>query len=253
MKFGERITYDIDGHVAIMTIHGEGPLNFLTKDYYEDYNNAIVEYREDNSRVLVIKTDKEHFTAGYNIKAGFVQALRENWSNMYTDGDMVTPKPIVSAIKGFCIGDGFGILLASDFVFADKSSKFACPETKLGINAVTMQVKLTQRIGHNGTMAFMVPGDVHDVNWLDKVGLCHTICDGDVNEQAIAFAHRVANENGPMAVRGTKGSVWHTVNSNMDEAIAFALWAKEMVEDSKDAVEGVQAFIEKRKPNFKDE
>ena len=145
------------------------------------------------------------------------------------------------------------MLLASDFVFADRTSKFSCPETKLGFNAVTMQVKLTQRIGHNRTMSFMIPGDVHGVEWLDRVGLCHKICDGDVDEQAIAFAHRVANECGPIAVRGTKGAVWHTVNSNMDEAVAFALWAKEMAEESKDCIEGIQAFIDKRKPNFKDE
>ena len=253
MNFGERITYDIDGHVAIMTIHGVGPMNLLVEDYYQCYNDAIVQFREDNSRVLVIKSaNQNHFTAGFDVN-DIYEGLRAGWSNMYTDGDMVTPKPIVLATKGYCVGDGFGVLLASDFVFADKTSKFSCPETKLGFNAVTMQVKLTQRIGHNRTMSFMIPGDVHDVNWLDKVGLCHKICDGDVDEQAIAFAHRVANECGPIAVRGTKGAVWHTVNSNMDEAVAFALWAKEMAEESKDCIEGIQAFIEKRKPNFKDE
>ena len=252
MKFGERITYDIDGHVAIMTIHGEGPMNILTKDYYDDYNEGIVEYREDNSRVLVIKSDKEHFTTGFDVNHALA-GYRGGWSTMYTDGDMVTPKPIISAIKGFCCGDGMGVLLASDFIFADKTSKFFCPETKLGFNAVSIQVKLTQRIGQNRAMSFMVPGDVHDVEWLDRVGMCHTICDGDVNEQAIAFAHRIANECGPIAVRGTKGAIWHTVNSNMDEAISFALWAKELTEESKDVLEGIQAWKDKRKPVFKDE
>jgi len=250
MNFGERITYDIDGHVAIMTIHGEGPMNILTQDYYSGYNDAIVEFREDDSRILVIKSDKDNFTAGFDVNE-LGPCIREGWSNMYTDGDMVTPKPIVSAIKGACIGDGVGIMLASDFVFVDNTLKIACPETKLGVNAVTLQVKLTQRIGHNRTMEFMM-GDIHDAEWLDKVGLCNKICEDPIAE-AIDYAHKIANENGPLAVRGTKGAIWHTVNSNMDEAISYALWAKEMTEESKDFEEGMKAFLEKRPPVFKNE
>ena len=165
---------------------------------------------------------------------------------------MVTPKPIVSAVKGFCIGEGVGIMLASDFVFADKTLKISCPETKLGFNAVTMQVKFAQRIGHNRTMEFMM-GDLHGADWLDKVGLCTKICDGDADEQALAYAHKIANNNAPIAVRGTKGAIWHTVNSHKDEAIDFALWAKDMTLDSKDIEEGVAAFLEKRSPEFKNE
>jgi enoyl-CoA hydratase/carnithine racemase len=250
MEFGERITYELkDDHVAVLTINGVGPMNILDRAYYPGYNDAIVHFRdEDEARVLVITTDKDHFSAGADVKTGF-RDISSGMSNMLTDGDMVTPKPIISAIKGVCIGDGFGVLLASDFVFADKNSKFACPETKLGFNAVTMQVKLTQRIGHNRTMEFMM-GEVYDVEWLDKVGLCNKICDGDVYEQAMAYAHKIANFNGPIAVRGTKGSIWHTVNSNMDEAVSYAEWALEMQIESKDLHEGLAAYLEKRPPKF---
>lgn len=252
MDFGERITYKLDDHVAVLTINGVGPLNILDPPYYEAYNNALVHFRDDDeARVLVITSDKEHFSGGADVSMG-LEGLSTGVSNMLTDGDMVTPKPIISAVKGYCIGDGFGVLLASDFVFADKNSKFSCPEMKLGFNAVTMQVKLTQRIGHNRTMEFMM-GDFHDVDWLDKVGLCNRICDGDVYAQAMGYAHKVANNYAPLAVRGTKGSIWHTVNSNMDEAVSYALWALEMQLESKDLVEGLAAFAEKRPPKFKNE
>lgn len=257
MEKREIVTYEIDDHVAVLTINGDGPLNLLTKEYYPQYNEAIVEFREDDSRILVIKSDKDNFTAGYDIN-DFIPALQHGTSNMFTDGDMVTPKPIVSAIKGYCIGDGVGLMLASDFVFVDNTLQIGCPETKLGINAVTMQVKLTQRIGHNRTMEFMM-GDLHDAEWLDKVGLCNKICEpkslssGGVVEEAIAYAHKIANNNAPLAVRGTKGSIWHTVNSNMDEAISYAEWALEMQMESKDLPEGLAAFLEKRPPNFKNE
>ena len=78
-------------------------------------------------------------------------------------------------------------------------------------------------------------------------------CDGDVDEVALAYAHKIANNNAPIAVRGTKGAIWHTVNSHKDEAIDFALWAKDMTLDSKDIEEGVAAFMEKRPPEFKNE
>ena len=101
-------------------------------------------------------------------------------------------------------------------------------------------------------MEFMM-GDIHNAEWLDKVGLCTKICDGDTDERALDYAHKIANEVGPIAVRGTKGAVWHTVNSHKDEAIDFALWAKDLCLDSKDIEEGVKAFLEKRPPHFNNE
>lgn len=252
MNFGERITYELDNHVAVLTINGVGPLNLIDRPFYKGYNDALVEFREDDSRCLLIKSgNKHHFTAGFEVDT-IIRGLKEGYGNTITDNDMVTPKPIVSAIKGFCIGEGVGIMLASDFVFADKTLKISCPETKLGFNAVTMQVKFAQRIGHNRTMEFML-GDIHDVKWLDKVGLCTRICDGDADEQALDYAHKIANEVGPIAIRGTKGAVWHTINSHKDEAIDFALWAKDLCLDSTDIEEGVKAFLEKRPPVFKNE
>ena len=254
MEFGERITYKLDDHVAVLSINGVGPLNILDKPFYAGYNDALVEFRDDDeARVLVIRSgNPNHFTAGFDVKT-IHQGLKEGWGFLLSDNDMVTPKPIITAIKGWCIGEGFGLMLGSDFVFADETSRFMCPETKLGFNAVTMQVKLTQRIGSNRAIAFMMPGDEHDVWWLDRVGLCNMVCHGDVDERALAFAHRIATECGPIAVRGTKGAVWHTVNSNMDEAIDFALWAKDLCLDSKDIEEGIASFIEKRPPKFKNE
>ena len=252
MNFGERITYELDNHVAVLTINGVGPLNLIDRPFYKGYNDALVEFREDDSRVLLIKSgNPDHFTAGFEVDT-IIDALKTGYGNTITDNDMVTPKPIVSAIKGFCIGEGVGIMLASDFVFADSSLQIACPETKLGFNAVTMQVKFAQRIGHNRAMEFMV-GDIHDVKWLDKVGLLTKECDGDVEEQALAYAHKVAETCGPIAMRGTKGAIWHTINSHKDEAIDFALWAKDMCIDSKDIEEGVASFLEKRPPKFKNE
>mgnify|MGYP006078599501 CR=1 FL=1 len=250
----ESVTYNVDGHVAVLTIHGEGPVNILQKPFYQGYNDALVQFRDDDTRVLVIQSgNPNHFTAGFDV-AGLLPGMRDgSVGTTITDGDMVTPKPIVVSIKGVCVGEGFGIMLAGDFVFADEGSIFKCPEVTLGFNAVTMQVKLAQRIGHARAMEFMTLGEAHDVEWLDKVGLCTQRCSGDSDERALAYAHRIATECGPIAVRGTKGAVWHTLNSNMDEAVDFALWAKDLCLESKDAEEGIAAFYEKRPPVFNNE
>jgi enoyl-CoA hydratase/carnithine racemase len=255
MASGESVTYNLDNHVAVLTINGDGPLNILQKPFYQGYNDALVEYRDDDeARVLVIQSgNPKHFTAGFDV-AGLLPGMRDgSVGTTITDGDMVTPKPIVVSTKGVCIGEGFGIMLAGDFVFADTRSVFKCPEVTLGFNAVTMQVKLAQRIGHARAMEFMILGEPHDVWWLERVGLCTQICRGDSDERALAYAHRIATECGPIAVRGTKGAVWHTLNSNYDEAVDFALWAKDMCLESEDAEEGIAAFYEKRPPVFKNE
>jgi|TARA_B110000438_G_C15685191_1_gene594200 enoyl-CoA hydratase/carnithine racemase len=254
MDFGEVITYNLDNHVAVLTINGEGPLNIIQRPFYKGYNDALTHYREDDeARVLLIQSgNPKHFTAGFDVST-IHRGLKEGFGNTITDNDMVTPKPIVVAVKGYCIGEGFGIMLAGDYVFADQSSMFKCPEVRLGFNAVTMQVKLAQRIGQTRAMEFMILGDAHDVYWLDRVGMCTQVCHGDAEERALAYAHRIAEECGPIAVRGTKGAVWHTINSNKDEAIDFALWAKDLCLDSKDIEEGVASFIDKRPPNFKNE
>jgi len=118
MNFGERITYELDNHVAVLTINGVGPLNLIDRPFYKGYNDALVEFREDDSRVLLIKSgNPDHFTAGFEVDT-IIRGLKEGYGNTITDNDMVTPKPIVSAIKGFCIGEGWVIMEEGFFVFA---------------------------------------------------------------------------------------------------------------------------------------
>ena len=96
MEFGERITYKLDDHVAVLTINGVGPLNILDKPFYAGYNDALVQFRDDDeARVLVIRSgNPNHFTAGFDVKT-IHQGLKEGWGFLLTDNDMVTPKPIV--------------------------------------------------------------------------------------------------------------------------------------------------------------
>ena len=91
MEFGERITYKLDDHVAVLTINGVGPLNILDKPFYAGYNDALVEFREDDeARVLVIRSgNPNHFTAPRRRNPGF--RSRNTKSGRYFGAD-ATPR-----------------------------------------------------------------------------------------------------------------------------------------------------------------
>lgn len=256
----DRVLYEKVGRVGIISLNMVGDNNRSDPASYHALNEALLKVRDDEdvwAIVLQPAPGKKDFSVGADLnKENFMEIVTQGYGS-YLESDMTTPKPIVCAVHGWAIGEGFGFMLACDITIAHPNTKFWLNESQRGLAPVNIPVNLTKKIGYSNAMAFMVPGDKKDINWAVDVGLIarDNVCqpDEDVRDVALAYATRITELCAPMAIQGVKVASWETSNGHEDEAITKALWAKEMTVESKDLQEALDAWKEGRPAVFKNE
>ncbi len=160
------------------------------------------------------------------------------------------PKPVISAISGYCLGGGCHLALACDFRFADQSAKIGIPSAKLSI---VYGVKSVQRllaiVGIANAKRMLYSGERYDAGRSRSMGLVDEICDDPVSG-ALAFAGTLVR-NAPLSIAGAKFMLngLSLADGALDAATAQRLI--DQAADSDDFREGRRAFIEKRAPRFR--
>lgn len=259
----DRVLFQVVGRVAVISLNRPERLNAFDATMYKAINQALEAFCDnDELWVAVIQSSCERaFSAGADVRAlndnankGIMQSL----GGIILDDEMVTSKPILAAVHGHCVGEGVNLILSCDMVFADKSANFVISEAKVGTNAIDIPIKLAKKIGYAKAFAFLTPGDGKDAHWCERAGLVEVISE-NVKAEALAFAQRICDEAGPLAIRAQKEVLWSSVFAHSpDQSIDRDAQAKSKgqalrnkIRLSNDYKEGRTAFLEKRKPNFK--
>ena len=161
-------------------------------------------------------------------------------------------KPLIAAVDGLAFGGGFEIVLACDLVVASRAASFALPEVKRGLFALYGGVfRAAHALPLNIARELALTGDALSAERAERLGLVNVLCEpGRAVDEAIALAERIC-ANGPVAVRESL----RVLNESIEDGDALA-WrlssdAAEAVRKSEDTREGVAAFFEKRKPEWK--
>jgi E-phenylitaconyl-CoA hydratase len=161
-------------------------------------------------------------------------------------------KPIIAAINGPCLAGGLELALACDIRIAVSHAVFGLPEVKRGIlpGAGGTQ-RLPRSLPQGVALEMILTGAPIDSEAALRWGLIsHVVADGELLTEANRIAALIA-ANGPLAVRAARDAVYQGMTLPMNEALSLEQYHAEPLRLSDDATEGVQAFIEKRAPNFK--
>jgi enoyl-CoA hydratase/carnithine racemase len=160
------------------------------------------------------------------------------------------PKPVISAISGYCLGGGCHLALACDFRFADATAKLGIPSARLSI---VYGVKSVQRllaiVGIAHAKRLLYSGERYDAQRAREAGLVDEVCDNAV-AAAMAFAGTLAG-NAPLSIAGAKFMLNGLSLGEGALDVAAAQRLIDQAADSEDFREGRQAFIEKRAPRFR--
>ena len=201
---------------------------------------------DEGAKVYVSDYYKSHLNE--NAKKGITTGL----GSLLINKEMVTDKPIIAAVHGYCVGEGVNLVLGCDMIFADTTAQFMISEVRIGVNPVDIPLKLAKRLGYAKSFAFLCPGEAKDAPWATSAGLIENVSDaGKVQQDAFDFALRLVNECAPLALRAQKETLWQAVFNNEQAARELGDERRTMIRLSDDYAEGRQAFMEKRKPNFK--
>ncbi len=244
--------------VAIITINRPEKRNALNIKTREEGAHALEELAADNEVRVVVFTgagDKA-FIAGADIaefagRTAITQREVMLGRSLFTAIDGF-PKPVIAMVNGYCLGGGCELALACDLRIASDRASFGQPEINLGIipgGGGTQ--RLTRLVGEGKAMELILTGEIIDAQTAYNLGLVNMVVPAsDLEAKTMEIANRIADKS-PVALRMAKEAVKLASRSNLDEGLRREVDLFALCFSSEDKDEGVGAFLEKRKPDFK--
>lgn len=243
-------------HVALIQLNRPKELNALNLQLMQELKQALAALDADpNVRAIVITGNERAFAAGADIRqmAG-KNAIDMLQIDQFSTWDQIrkTKKPIIAAVSGFALGGGCELVMLCDMVVASETAQFGQPEIKIGVmpGAGGTQ-RLPRAVGKAKAMEMVLTGEFINAREAMAHGLINKVVPVECYlDEALKMAGKIA-ELSPIAVQMAKESVLKAFEMPLQEALFFERKNFYMLFATEDQKEGMQAFIDKRKAEFK--
>lgn len=248
----------LENGIYTITINRPDKLNALNKDVFTDLNIALdeIEKNPDIKSVIITGSGPKAFVAGADISE-FNSLNKEQAKALAKRGQDIfarienSSKPIVAAVNGFALGGGCELAMSCHFRIASENAKFGQPEVTLGlIPGYGGTQRLVQLIGKGKAMELLMSAHMIDAKEAKELGLVNYVTTTDTLLEHTRKILDVINSKAPLAVAGCIKAANAVFNESID---GFMLEIEEFGNtfDTEDMKEGVTAFLEKRKADFK--
>ena len=231
-------------------------LNALNIETMGELLNALRAFDKDAEvGCIVVTGSRKAFAAGADIKEMAAQSAIDMYiRDQFATWDSIRKikKPIIAATSGFVLGGGCELTMTCDMIVAAECTKFGQPEIKLGvIPGAGGTQRLTRAIGKARAMEMVLTGRMYSAREMFEAGLVSRVADDEVYlEEAHALAKEIASMP-PLALQMAKESILKAFDTTIEGGLEFERKAFYLLFASEDMKEGMNAFIEKRKPLWK--
>ncbi len=253
----ETVVTSKEGHLGIVTLNRPDALNALNTKMVTELISALTDFEKDEEvRCLVITGSEKAFSAGADIKemSGITAVEMTMSGHFFPLWDKVGryPKPIVAALSGFVLGGGLEVAMSCDILVASETTQLGQPEIDIGVmpgGGGTQ--RLSKAVGKYKAMEMVLTGKRIGAEEAKALGLVSRVVP---KEAYLSEAMKVANEvsgKSPVAVRLAKMAVNKAFEMGLNDGLDFERELFYLLFASEDKMEGMKAFMEKRKPEFK--
>ena len=249
----------VDGGIATLTLNRPQRYNTLTSDVIAALSQHLAALAVNpEARVVIIAAIGKAFSTGHDLKEmsanrneAFYRTLLTNCSKMM-QAIVALPQPVIAQVQGIATAAGCQLVASCDLAVAARSARFATNGIQNGLYCATPSVALSRVVSRKHALEMLLTGDFIDADRAAAIGLVnHVVDDFELETETRALAGRIADKS-QMAVRLGKASFYRQVDQNLDSAYRGA--SEDLVCNllAADGIEGLSAFIEKRKPEWQD-
>jgi enoyl-CoA hydratase len=252
----ENILVEKDGAIGTITLNRPQQLNALSYGLVRELALAMENLDQDSEvRVIIVTGGEKVFAAGADIKEmADVGPFDERLQGRLRFRDRINKisKPVIAAVSGYALGGGCELAMSCDIIIASDTARFAQPEINLGtIPGSGGTQRLARIVGKHRAMEMVLTGEFIDAIEAQRLGLVNKVVPAELLlEEASEIAEKIAAKP-PLAVKLAKEAILKAFNSPLDEGLEYERKSFYLLFASEDRREGMKAFIEKRKPEFK--
>jgi enoyl-CoA hydratase len=254
----QNILVRTEGAVGIVTLNRPQALNALNSQLMDELTAVIDGFEADDAiRCVIITGSEKAFAAGADIgemkSKTFADVYKEDFITKNWERVSRGRKPVIAAVAGFALGGGCELAMMCDFILAADNAKFGQPEINLGIGpGAGGTQRLTRAIGKAKAMEMCLTGRMMDAMEAERAGLVARVVPlAELMPEALKVAGKIASASVP-AMLMVKECVNRSFETTLAEGLRFERRLFHALFATEDQKEGMAAFMEKRKPLFKD-
>ncbi len=257
MKYQEIIVEITNEFIAVITLNRPKELNTFNNALAIELNQALIALDADNGvRVIILKGEGKHFCAGIDLKEFSDKNIIEykEWIKCM-EAPLVTmskiKKPIIAQVHGVAAANGAGLVAAADLSIVSEKSRFGLTAINVGLNCIGPVIPVSRSVGRKKALELLFFGELIDAEEALRIGLVNRVVPSDkLEEETRLWAAKLA-EKSPIALQLAKSAFYSANELEYNKAFEFMNESFAALCTTQDANEGVNAFKNKTKPEWK--
>ncbi len=247
-----------ENYVGTITLNRPEQFNTFSSDMAIELNQALIQLdNETEVRVVVVKGAGKAFSTGIDVSEFFGKSLKEYraWVGLMEQmGNVIAymKKPVIASAHGYAVANGAGLIAACDLAIVAEGTKIGTTAINVGLFCMGPAVPLSRSLGRKRCLEMLLTGDMIDARDAEQWGLVNKVVPADQLEaETMALANKLA-EKSPLALQMGKQSFYGMSDMEFGKALEYSNETFAALCVTEDAQEGVDAFLKKRKPVWKE-
>nr|WP_294529611.1 enoyl-CoA hydratase [uncultured Rhodopila sp.] len=250
------LRYDSD-HIATLTLNRPAARNALSMGLMEALDAELAAIADDPGvKVVIIAGNGSAFCAGHDLREIRATPTRDAYQALFALCSRLMqkivrlPKPVIAQVHGVATAAGCQLVASADLAVAAETARFATPGVDIGLFCSTPMVALSRGVGRKASMEMLLTGDMVPASRAREIGLVNRVVPDDgLREATLALARQIASKS-PLTLAIGKAAFYRQAEMDLSGAYDYAseVMTRNML--ARDAGEGIDAFLQKRQPDW---